>query len=119
MICPVCRDEYRKGFTRCATCSVDLVETLDVAAPVVPPHPVAAAVASGVPSSGQALAVEMTVPYCGFLGLDEARSARGSLSERGLRALIVITESAEGQEEYWLRIAPDDLKAVVAILGRH
>jgi hypothetical protein len=80
---------------------------------------VAAAVASGVPSSGQALAVEMTVPYCGFLGLDEARSARGSLSERGLRALIVITESAEGQEEYWLRIAPDDLKAVVAILGRH
>jgi len=95
------------------------VETLDVAAPVVPPHPVAAAVASGVPSSGQALAVEMTVPYCGFLGLDEARSARGSLSERGLRALIVITESAEGQEEYWLRIAPDDLKAVVAILGRH
>ena len=52
MICPVCRDEYRKGFTRCATCSVDLVETLDVAAPVVPPHPVAAAVASGVTPGG-------------------------------------------------------------------
>jgi hypothetical protein len=116
MICPVCRDEYRKGFTRCATCSVDLVETLDVAAPVVPPRPMPA-VAPEAPA-GQALAVELTVPYCGFLGLEEARGARGSLSERGVRALIVISDSAEG-EEYWLRISPDDMKAAVAILGRH
>lgn len=28
MFCPVCRDEYRAGFTRCADCDRGLVETL-------------------------------------------------------------------------------------------
>jgi hypothetical protein len=28
MYCPVCRTEYRPGFTRCANCNVDLVESL-------------------------------------------------------------------------------------------
>lgn len=28
MFCPVCRYEFRPGFTRCNTCDVDLVETL-------------------------------------------------------------------------------------------
>ena len=28
MFCPVCRDEYRAGFTRCVDCDTDLVETL-------------------------------------------------------------------------------------------
>jgi len=115
MICPVCRDEYRPGFTRCATCNVDLVETLDAAAPVAPAVPreaAAGAAPGGVPI------VEMTVPYCGFLGLDEARGARESLRERGVRSLIVITESSDG-EEFWLRVAPEDVKAAIAVLGRH
>jgi len=29
MFCPKCKAEYRSGFTRCADCDVDLVETLD------------------------------------------------------------------------------------------
>lgn len=28
MFCPVCKAEYRRGFTRCADCDVDLIETL-------------------------------------------------------------------------------------------
>jgi len=28
MICPVCKAEYRQGFTRCADCDVDLVYTI-------------------------------------------------------------------------------------------
>jgi hypothetical protein len=28
MICPSCGSEYREGFTRCAECDVDLVETI-------------------------------------------------------------------------------------------
>jgi len=30
VFCPKCRDEYRPGFTRCADCDTDLVETLPV-----------------------------------------------------------------------------------------
>ena len=39
MICPVCRDEYRPGFTRCATCDVDLVAELTAASPGAPAAP--------------------------------------------------------------------------------
>src|SRR5271157_4509346 len=28
MFCPICKAEYRFGFTRCSDCDVDLVETL-------------------------------------------------------------------------------------------
>lgn len=27
MICPICKSEYRDGFTRCADCEIDLVQT--------------------------------------------------------------------------------------------
>ena len=112
MICPVCRDEYRPGFTRCATCSVDLVETLDTARPQTS----AASPASAPAVGAVALAVEMTVPFCGFLSLDEARQAREALRAKGVRALIVITEP-HGDEEYWLRVAPADVRATTAVLG--
>lgn len=36
MFCPKCGDEYRPGFTRCADCDVDLVETLPEAEPETP-----------------------------------------------------------------------------------
>ena len=110
MICPVCRDEYRRGFTRCATCSVDLVETLDAARPSTPAEAPAPAARPG------ALTVEMTVPYCGFLSLDEARQAREALRAKDVRALIVITEPHDA-EEYWLRVAPGDVRATTAVLG--
>jgi hypothetical protein len=32
MFCPICKAEYRQGFTRCSDCDFDLVETL-------PPEP--------------------------------------------------------------------------------
>lgn len=32
MICPVCKAEYRQGFTRCSDCEVDLVNTYEEAA---------------------------------------------------------------------------------------
>ena len=36
MFCPVCGDEYQTGFTRCAECDTELVETLP-SAPEPPP----------------------------------------------------------------------------------
>jgi len=35
MFCPQCRAEYREGFSRCADCDIDLVETLE---PEPPPE---------------------------------------------------------------------------------
>ncbi|HEY0556559.1 MAG TPA: DUF2007 domain-containing protein, partial [Thermoanaerobaculia bacterium] len=34
MYCPECGGEYRKGFTHCADCDVDLVEALPVKTPL-------------------------------------------------------------------------------------
>ncbi|HMD08648.1 MAG TPA: hypothetical protein VKH63_14000 [Candidatus Acidoferrum sp.] len=39
MFCPVCKAEYRQGFTRCADCDADLVYELPAAA-IVPVEPV-------------------------------------------------------------------------------
>jgi len=39
MYCPLCRSEYRPGFTRCADCDVELVETLPEEPGVEPPEP--------------------------------------------------------------------------------
>lgn len=36
MFCPVCKAEYRLGFTHCSDCDVDLVESLDKANTAVP-----------------------------------------------------------------------------------
>lgn len=29
MFCPICKSEYREGFTKCADCQVDLVEKIE------------------------------------------------------------------------------------------
>jgi hypothetical protein len=34
MFCPICRDEYRQGFSECARCEVPLVETLPPREPI-------------------------------------------------------------------------------------
>jgi hypothetical protein len=59
MICPVCKAEYREGFTRCADCDVELVHELPAAAIV--PH---AAAVPGDPEED---------PFCSFWTGDDPR----------------------------------------------
>lgn len=59
MFCPVCKAEYRPGFTRCADCDVDLVHELPAAAMVR--H---AAAAPGDPEED---------PFCSFWKGDDPR----------------------------------------------
>lgn len=112
MFCPVCRDEYRPGFTRCATCDVALVETL-ASEPARRPAPVLTEVA----------AEEATANYCGFLTLDEAREARDKMRVAKLPAEILIKDAPKKssdepvQEEFWLRVRPADFRAVVGLIG--
>ena len=112
MYCPVCRDEYRAGFTRCATCEVDLVESLTAKQPAKP-----AAVLAEV------AAEEATANFCGFLSLDEARVARDKVRASRRRAEILICEAPGAKpedplkEEYWLRVTPHDFRAVADLVG--
>lgn len=109
MFCPTCRDEFRPGFTRCETCDVSLVESLDHGSqPEVPERPAA-------PPA-------RLVDYCGFVSLDEARRARDQLRQAGMRWEIVIREAepdapAIDHEEYWLRVEAPRMREVVAMLG--
>lgn len=111
MYCPVCHDEYRPGFTRCATCDVDLVESVAAKAP-----PKAVAVLAEV------AAEEATANFCGFLSLDEARAARDKVRDAGRRAEILICDAPRREdepikEEYWLRVAPRDFRQVASLIG--
>jgi hypothetical protein len=110
--CPVCRDEYRPGFTRCATCDVDLVASLESPASARP-----------VALMTEVANEEATASFCGFLTLDEARGARDKLRAARLRAEILVCEAPGGdpsgpvREEYWLRVVPRDFRAVAALVG--
>jgi hypothetical protein len=113
MHCPVCKDEFRPGFTRCASCGVDLVDTLPTEDPAprrkAPPGP------SGGP-------VQMT-DYCGFVSLDEARDARDTLHVEGVRTEITIREAPDSdphgpvREEYWLRVERTGYPRAMRLLG--
>jgi len=118
MFCPKCKDEYRPGFTRCATCNVDLVADLAAAA--------AAPVAEGEVPLGAARAKRSPVrmlDYCGFVSLDEARKARDLLRTSEIVSEIAIRESPDSGptgptvEEYWLRVERGSLKEVMKQLG--
>jgi len=112
MFCPVCRDEYRPGFTRCASCDVDLVDAPEAAAP-----------RKAAPILAEVAAEEATANFCGFLTLDEARQARDKLREASLPAEILIKDAprtadqASVREEFWLRVRPKDAQAVVGLIG--
>ena len=110
MFCPKCHGEYREGFTRCASCDVDLVTELPAAEhenqrTAAPP-----------PMLG-------FVSFCGFVTLEDARDARDILMKNGTLSRVLIRENPEGsldtpiQEEYWLQVQPRDLQATAAILG--
>lgn len=112
MFCPVCRDEYRPGFTRCAGCDVDLVASLDARAAAPAPTLVAE------PAIHEPLS-----NFCGFLNLEEARSARDKVRSAGCKAEILISEAPGAdldeplREEYWLRAVPSEFRAVAALIG--
>jgi hypothetical protein len=107
MFCPKCRDEYRAGFTRCATCQVDLVAELKAEAAAGPAR------LRGAPERVS------LVEYCGFLALDEAQDARARLRALGIRSELVVrdaTDASDG-EEYWLHVDRDRLAEVTRELG--
>ena len=112
MFCPSCKDEFRPGFTRCATCNVDLVASLSNVA-AAPVEKTAKKKTAGV----QPAFVPMT-EYCGFLTLEEARDARERLKAQTIRSEIVIRELPDSsEEEYWLRVERDRYREVFALLG--
>jgi hypothetical protein len=110
LFCPVCRDEFRAGFTRCANCDVTLVERLD--APAHRPEPVEIHVPPAKPD-------EPKVNYCGFLEIQEALAARRALVERGIAAELLVRDGdgPGAGEEYWLRVVPSHFAAAQSILG--
>ena len=112
MFCPVCRDEFREGFTRCEDCDADLVVDLDMVPVSSIERPGAAAGASAPPPStatGEEAMIRMT-HLCGFLTLEETREARDQLHHAGILSEILIREAPGGdpdrpvEEEFWLRV---------------
>lgn len=109
MFCPSCKDEFRAGFTRCASCNVDLVHDLSsVKAKAAPEPPV-------VP--------RRLVDYCGFFSMQEARHARDQLRQHRIHSEIVVREPPEvdwdapAREEFWLRVDRSQYRQISAILG--
>jgi len=108
MFCPVCRSEYRPGFSRCPSCEVDLVEEA---------HSTETSARPARRAAGP------MVEYCGFLSLDEAREARGRLRTEKIVSEIVIRDGEDAdstgsfKEEYWLRVPSSVYKATAAVLG--
>jgi hypothetical protein len=111
VICPRCKHEYRAGFTRCATCQVDLVDEDSLAEP----EPVHRESHSSIDASTMA----ELLPFCGFLSLEEARHARDQLRQSGIPADILIRESETEQEvleEYWIRVPRRRFSEVTDVL---
>ena len=116
MFCPVCRDQFRAGFTRCEGCAADLVEQLD------------SGTDTGAGSPAGSLAPDMSgakADYCGFLDMEEALASRDLLWDNGLASEVVV-RPAHGcrpgqplQEEFWLRVPAKQVQAVAGLLGFH
>lgn len=117
MYCPICRDEFRPGFSRCRACDAQLVESLTggvstEVAEVAVRHEAPVAQPRTARSTH-----ETFVNFCGFLALDDARSAKAQLAEHEIPVEIVIKDSSDGREEFWLRVKPSDLRATQDVLG--
>jgi hypothetical protein len=114
MFCPLCKDEFRPGFTRCAGCNVDLVESLTAAEPA----PTESKPRSSPTATADSPGLVPMREYCGFLSLDDARDSRDRLKADGIRSEIVIRELPDSStEEYWLRVERDRFGEVFALLG--
>ena len=114
MFCPKCKDEFRAGFTRCANCDIDLVESLSGGSPASAP---------AGPTVPTALPMTL-VEYCGFISLEDARRARNLLHANTIGSEIAIRGAAGRSdddggptEEYWLRVERARYKDVVRLLG--
>ena len=112
MFCPICRDEFRPGFTRCEGCDAELVEQLDSG--------------SKTGTFSGSLAPDMSGPkadYCGFLEMTEAREARDLLWDNGILSEIAIRPVAgclpgnRLKEEFWLRVPAKQVQVVIGLLG--
>jgi len=112
MYCPVCKDEFRSGFTRCAGCDVDLVDG-------APREEAARPEAQAEPSAGSGRLAD----YCGFTDIEDARDGRDRLRDADIGTDIVIREAPESPsdgpivEEYWLRVETTGLARAVKVLG--
>jgi hypothetical protein len=113
MFCPKCKDEFRTGFTRCASCGVDLVEDLSLAERSPEALDEACVSAACAPM----------LDFCGFLDLEEARVARNRLRDELIRSEISIREALQStmnrpiKEEYWLRVEHKQFGICTKILG--
>ena len=111
MFCPSCEDEFRSSFTRCASCDVDLVESLEAVEQKVVKGPEPAPVHQ-VPMG----------ELCGYFDLGEARHARDILHQNMIPAEISIRSSPETQvdgavvEEYWLRADVRQIRQAAALI---
>jgi hypothetical protein len=130
MFCPSCKDEFRPGFTHCATCDVDLVESLSDVAPAAPAASEARAGAAGGDGLSSSLGGRAPAPvvvalrdYCGFTTLDDAREARDRLQVEEIYSEIVVRQRPHSEddptlvEEFWLRVDGDRFREVFKLLG--
>ena len=114
MFCPKCKDEFRAGFERCATCNVDLVA--DLAATEKRPQ-------GEQREQPEIQSILRMTDYCGFLSIDEARAAREKLRGEQIRSDILIQDApgstweAAAGEEFWLRVDASRLRDIPGILG--
>jgi hypothetical protein len=130
MFCPSCKDEFRPGFTHCATCDVDLVESLSAAAS--PPPSASAGRPGGDDAGGPPSALGGRAPapvvislrdYCGFTTLDDARDARDRLHGAEIYSEIVVRQRPHSVddpalvEEFWLRVDGERFREVFKLLG--
>jgi len=110
MFCPRCKCEFRSGYKQCASCNVDLVDSLDTAQGGRIEKPVAPAASAKLGD------------ICGFLDLEEARRLRDQFHLEGIAAEIAIRPTPDTPpqgavvEEYWLRADVNQAQKVKALL---
>jgi len=122
VFCPSCRSEFRAGFTHCASCDVDLVESLDGPGKVDLPLPGATSAPTRATRSGGPVQEQPPVAFCGFLALDEAVEARAKLKTENVKSEILIREDdpvggEPAKDTYWLRLSPAFFKKAADLLG--